>query len=113
MIRKIRRKASFRQAVTEDTQPAGSPAVIEAPTYRDSRTACAIAQQYSSATFVSLCPPSHKKKDAIFKNIILNLFIIFLNLLSVKLHQPAVYVEECPYTTATNNNQFNDGTKKL
>jgi hypothetical protein len=43
-------------------------------------TACIIAQQYSSATFVSLCfvpPPPPKKMGVPFNNFIISFFLFF------------------------------------
>jgi hypothetical protein len=43
--------------------------------HHDRPTACVIAQQYSSATFVSFLSPSRKKKHgALFRNVILFLY---------------------------------------
>jgi len=60
-------------------------------------TACIIAQQYSSTTFVSLCFVHPRKKVGVsFNNFIISFFYFFLNCVGMKLRNMTLcYVREC------------------
>jgi hypothetical protein len=69
----------------------GSPVEIQIPALEPDRLhdhpdACVIAQQYSSATFVSLRFHSRKEKfGALYENVTISIFKLFLNFVSPKM----------------------------